>query len=62
MRAGIVSQSRFPMVRRKFTAELNQLRHEKDSPAGITIFNIINVLMGMRLLRIKVGCICDARD
>ena len=53
---GIVSQSRFALVRRKFTAELNAFRHEKET-SQVNAFMIVNVLMGMRFLRIKVSSV-----
>jgi hypothetical protein len=56
---GVVCQSRFAMVRRKFTADLNILRHEKHDNMTVTVQNIINVLMGMQFYRIKTNNVED---
>ncbi len=48
----ILAQSRFQSVRKRFTAELKELRSKEPSPQ--TTQSIISLLMGMKFFRVKV--------
>lgn len=52
---GALAQSRFPSVRKKFTAQLKELRSKE--PSTHTSQSIVSLLMGMKFFRIKV-CLC----
>ncbi|XP_055333456.1 protein furry homolog-like isoform X2 [Paramacrobiotus metropolitanus] len=54
---GVLAQSRFQSVRRKFMAELKELRFKEISPP--TVNNIIALLMGMKFFRVKMVPIED---
>lgn len=49
---GVLAQSRFLSVRKRFMAELKELRVKEPSP--LVIQAIISLLMGMKFFRIKV--------
>ena len=49
----ILAQSRFQSVRKRFTAELKELRSKEPSPH--TTQSIISLLMGMKFFRVKVS-------
>lgn len=49
---GVLAQSRFLSVRKRFMAELKELRVKEPSPHVIQA--IISLLMGMKFFRIKV--------
>lgn len=49
---GVLAQSRFLSVRKRFMAELKELRSKEPSPHVIQ--SIISLLMGMKFFRIKV--------
>lgn len=49
---GVLAQSRFQSVRKRFMAEFLELRAKELSP--ITTHNIISLLMGMKFFRIKM--------
>lgn len=49
---GVLAQSRFLSVRKRFMAELKELRAKEPSPHVIQA--IISLLMGMKFFRIKV--------
>lgn len=49
---GVLAQSRFLSVRKRFMAELKELRAKEPSPNVIQA--IISLLMGMKFFRIKV--------
>jgi hypothetical protein len=50
---GIVAQSRFLAVKNKFLTELKELRSRDQN--SVTSRNIVNLLMGMKFFRVKVG-------
>lgn len=50
---GVLAQSRFLSVRKRFMAELKELRAKEPSPHVIQA--IISLLMGMKFFRIKVS-------
>ena len=52
---GVLAQSRFHSVRKRFVSELKELRSREPSPA--TTQAIISLLMGMKFFRVKVCCI-----
>lgn len=43
---------RFPAVKKKFMAELKELRHKEQSP--YVVQSIISLIMGMKFFRIKM--------
>ncbi|GFQ78118.1 protein furry [Trichonephila clavata] len=49
---GVLAQSRFQSVRKRFVAELKELRSKEPSP--ITTHSIISLLMGMKFFRVKM--------
>ncbi|KAG9351808.1 hypothetical protein JZ751_023059 [Albula glossodonta] len=49
---GVVAQSRFPAVKKKFMAELKDLRHKEQSP--YVVQSIISLIMGVKFFRIKM--------
>ncbi|RWS16502.1 protein furry-like protein [Dinothrombium tinctorium] len=49
---GVLVQSRFQSVRKRFTAELKELRSKEPSP--VTTHGIISLLLGMKFFRIKM--------
>ncbi len=49
---GVLAQSRFHSVRKRFVSELKELRNREPSPA--TTQAIISLLMGMKFFRVKV--------
>jgi hypothetical protein len=49
---GVLAQSRFHSVRKRFVSELKELRSREPSPA--TTQAIISLLMGMKFFRVKV--------
>lgn len=49
---GVLAQSRFLSVRKRFMSELKELRNREPSPA--TTQAIIALLMGMKFFRVKV--------
>ncbi|CAH0386341.1 unnamed protein product [Bemisia tabaci] len=49
---GALAQSRFPSVRKKFTAQLKELRSKE--PSTHTSQSIVSLLMGMKFFRIKM--------
>lgn len=49
---GVLAQSRFHSVRKRFASELKELRNRELSPA--TTQAIISLLMGMKFFRVKV--------
>ena len=49
---GVLAQSRFHSVRKRFMSELKELRSRESSPA--TTQAIISLLMGMKFFRVKV--------
>lgn len=49
---GVLAQSRFQSVRKRFVAELKELRCKEPSP--ITTHSIISLLMGMKFFRVKM--------
>ena len=51
---GVLAQSRFHSVRKRFMSELKELRSRESSPA--TTQAIISLLMGMKFFRVKVEC------
>lgn len=55
---GVLAQSRFQSVRKRFVAELKELRAKEPSPN--TSQSIISLLMGMKFFRVKVIYICTA--
>lgn len=50
---GVLAQSRFLSVRKRFIAELKELKAKEQLPH--TIQAIISLLMGMKFFRIKVS-------
>lgn len=50
---GVLAQSRFHSVRKRFVYELKELRSREPSPA--TTQAIISLLMGMKFFRVKVN-------
>jgi hypothetical protein len=49
---GTLAQSRFMSVRKRFMAELKELKNKEPSPN--TTQSIISLLMGMKFFRVKV--------
>ncbi|KAM9456438.1 protein furry homolog isoform 11-T11 [Clarias gariepinus] len=49
---GVVAQSRFPTVRKKFISELKELRQKEQSP--YVVKSIISLIMGVKFFRIKM--------
>ncbi|XP_054710198.1 protein furry-like [Uloborus diversus] len=49
---GVLAQSRFQSVRKRFVAELKELRCKEPNP--ITTQSIISLLMGMKFFRVKM--------
>uniref|UniRef100_A0A3Q3E9D0 Furry homolog b (Drosophila) n=1 Tax=Labrus bergylta TaxID=56723 RepID=A0A3Q3E9D0_9LABR len=49
---GVVAQSRFPGVRKKFISELKELRQKEQSP--YVIQSTISLIMGLKFFRIKM--------
>ncbi|XP_030648105.1 protein furry homolog [Chanos chanos] len=49
---GVVAQSRFPAVRKKFLAELKELRQKEQSP--YVVRSTISLIMGVKFFRIKM--------
>lgn len=49
---GVLAQSRFQSVRRRFMAELKELRAREAS--SVTTQSITSLLMGMKFFRVKV--------
>ncbi|XP_035391470.1 protein furry homolog isoform X3 [Electrophorus electricus] len=49
---GVVAQSRFPAVRKKFISELKELRQKEQSPHVVK--SIISLIMGVKFFRIKM--------
>ncbi|XP_036381260.1 protein furry homolog isoform X2 [Megalops cyprinoides] len=49
---GVVAQSRFPAVKKKFMAELKDLRHKEQSP--YVVQSTISLIMGVKFFRIKM--------
>ncbi|XP_026994498.1 protein furry homolog isoform X6 [Tachysurus fulvidraco] len=49
---GVVAQSRFPAVRKKFISELKELRQKEQSP--YVVKSIISLIMGIKFFRIKM--------
>lgn len=52
---GVLAQSRFSSVRKRFMSELKELRAKEPSPH--TTQSIISLLMGMKFFRVKVSLI-----
>ena len=50
---GVLAQSRFHSVRKRFVSELKELKSREPSPA--TTQAIISLLMGMKFFRVKVN-------
>jgi len=55
---GVLAQSRFHSVRKRFMSELKELRSRESSPT--TTQAIISLLMGMKFFRVKVCILCIA--
>uniref|UniRef100_A0A8C3EIB3 FRY microtubule binding protein n=1 Tax=Corvus moneduloides TaxID=1196302 RepID=A0A8C3EIB3_CORMO len=49
---GVLAQAKFPAVKKKFMAELKELRHKEQSP--YVVQSIISLIMGMKFFRIKM--------
>uniref|UniRef100_A0A7N6A681 Furry homolog b (Drosophila) n=1 Tax=Anabas testudineus TaxID=64144 RepID=A0A7N6A681_ANATE len=49
---GVVAQSRFPAVRKKFISELKELKQKEQSP--YVIQSTISLIMGLKFFRIKM--------
>ncbi|XP_057676660.1 protein furry homolog isoform X3 [Corythoichthys intestinalis] len=49
---GVVAQSRFPAVRKKFISELKELRQKEQSP--YILQSTISLIMGLKFFRIKM--------
>uniref|UniRef100_A0A8C8DYS1 Furry homolog b (Drosophila) n=1 Tax=Oryzias sinensis TaxID=183150 RepID=A0A8C8DYS1_9TELE len=49
---GVVAQSRFPAVRKRFISELKELRQKEQSP--YVIQSTISLIMGLKFFRIKM--------
>uniref|UniRef100_A0A673LFV2 Protein furry homolog n=1 Tax=Sinocyclocheilus rhinocerous TaxID=307959 RepID=A0A673LFV2_9TELE len=49
---GVVAQSRFPAVRKKFISELKELRQKEQSP--LVVQSTISLIMGVKFFRIKM--------
>ncbi|GBP05640.1 Protein furry [Eumeta japonica] len=49
---GVLAQSRFASVKKRFTAELKELKNREPSPH--TTQSIISLLMGMKFFRVKM--------
>jgi hypothetical protein len=54
---GTLAQSRFMSVRKRFMAELKELKSKEPSPN--TTQSIISLLMGMKFFRVKVSLLCE---
>ncbi|XP_018100157.1 FRY microtubule binding protein L homeolog isoform X3 [Xenopus laevis] len=49
---GVLAQSKFPSVKKKFMAELKELRHKEQNP--YVVQSVISLIMGMKFFRIKM--------
>ncbi|XP_051889343.1 protein furry homolog-like isoform X5 [Pristis pectinata] len=49
---GVLAQSKFQAVRKKFMTELKELRHKEQSPHIVQ--SIISLIMGMKFFRVKM--------
>uniref|UniRef100_A0A8C5MCH2 FRY like transcription coactivator n=1 Tax=Leptobrachium leishanense TaxID=445787 RepID=A0A8C5MCH2_9ANUR len=49
---GVLAQSKFQAVRKKFVTELKELRHKEQSPHVVQ--SIISLIMGMKFFRVKM--------
>ncbi|EPQ14590.1 Protein furry like protein [Myotis brandtii] len=49
---GVLAQAKFHSVKKKFMAELKELRHKEQSP--YVVQSIISLIMGMKFFRIKM--------
>ncbi|KAK9402365.1 protein furry like [Crotalus adamanteus] len=49
---GVLAQAKFPAVKKKFMAELKELRHKEQNPYMVQ--SIISLIMGMKFFRIKM--------
>ncbi|XP_072557532.1 protein furry homolog isoform X2 [Paramormyrops kingsleyae] len=49
---GVLAQSRFPAVKKKFMAELKELRQKEQSPAVVQ--STVSLIMGVKFFRIKM--------
>ncbi|PNI60440.1 FRY isoform 6 [Pan troglodytes] len=49
---GVLAQAKFPAVKKKFMAELKELRHKEQNP--YVVQSIISLIMGMKFFRIKM--------
>ncbi|KAG5844678.1 hypothetical protein ANANG_G00165020 [Anguilla anguilla] len=49
---GVVAQSRFPAVKKKFMAELKDVRHKEQTP--YVVQSTISLIMGVKFFRIKM--------
>uniref|UniRef100_A0A8C8VNW5 FRY microtubule binding protein n=1 Tax=Pelusios castaneus TaxID=367368 RepID=A0A8C8VNW5_9SAUR len=49
---GVLAQAKFPAVKKKFMAELKELRHKEQSP--YVVQSVISLIMGMKFFRIKM--------
>lgn len=56
---GVLAQSRFQSVRRRFMAELKELRTREQS--SVTTQSITSLLMGMKFFRVKVSQVVKGR-
>lgn len=54
---GVLAQSRFMSVRKRFMAELKELHSKEPSPH--TTQSIISLLMGMKFFRVKVRVVMN---
>lgn len=55
---GVLAHSRFLTVRKRFMLELKELKSKEQNVA--TVSSIINLLMGMKFFRVKVGPLIPA--
>ncbi|XP_043911662.1 protein furry homolog-like [Protopterus annectens] len=49
---GVLAQSKFQAVRKKFMTELKELRHKEQSPHVVQ--SVISLIMGMKFFRVKM--------
>lgn len=49
---GVLAQSKFPAVKKKFIAELKELRHKEQNP--YVVQSVISLIMGMKFFRVKM--------
>ncbi|XP_031753102.1 protein furry homolog isoform X5 [Xenopus tropicalis] len=49
---GVLAQSKFPSVKKKFMAELKELRHKEQNP--YVVQSVISLIMGMKFFRVKM--------